>query len=171
MAHAQEGTHNNPTARGLSQQFGLSSPSFADGDRIPRRHTADGENVSPRLTWSKPPAGAESLALVCEDPDAPRGTFVHWLAWNLPVEQRELAEAASPNRGGARLLQEGQNGFGQEGYGGPSPPPGKPHRYVFRLFALDERLELPARASRAEFDRAIEAHVLGEATLIGVYGR
>lgn len=148
--------------------FRLQSGAFTDGDRMPRRHTADGSNVSPPLAWSEPPPGTQAFALICEDPDAPSGTFVHWLAWNIAADRRDLPEGVLPR---APELVQGSNGFGKEGYGGPSPPPGKPHRYVFRLYALDQRIALRHGAKRDELDRAIEAHVLAEGTLVGKYGR
>jgi Raf kinase inhibitor-like YbhB/YbcL family protein len=148
----------------------LSSPAFADGGTIPVRHTADGENTSPMLTWTDPPEGTGALALVCEDPDAPSGTFDHWLAWNIGPERRSLEEGWL-NRAEVNGVRQGENGFGRIGYGGPKPPPGKPHRYVFRLYALDAPLTLPAGASRRELERALEGHVLSEAMLIGMYGR
>jgi Raf kinase inhibitor-like YbhB/YbcL family protein len=144
------------------------SGAFGDGEPIPRRFTQDGENVSPPLTWSDPPEGTSSFALVCEDPDAPSGLFVHWLVWNIDPDVRGLIEAVPTDD--ARLAQ-GENGFGEQGYGGPSPPPGKPHRYVFRLYALDYRPELPRGSRRGDFDRALESHVLAQGTLVGKYGR
>jgi Raf kinase inhibitor-like YbhB/YbcL family protein len=172
MANAQQTTRNNPSARGLPQEFRLSSPAFADGAAIPARHAADQQNVSPRLTWSEAPHGTESFALACEDPDAPKGTFVHWLLWNIDAARSELPEGipASPD-GSNNEIEQGRNGYGEIGYGGPKPPPGPPHRYNFRLYALDARLELESGATRAEFDAAIEAHVLGEARLTGMYAR
>ena len=146
----------------------VTSSAFADGDTIPRHYTADGEDVSPPLTWSDLPHGTQSLVLVCDDPDAPSGTFVHWLAWDIEPNLCELHEGVAPL---TRDLIQGKNGFGKVGYGGPSPPPGKPHRYFFRLYALDYRPELKPGAKRAELDRAIEAHVLAEGTLMGKYGR
>src|SRR5437762_6437024 len=109
----------------------LTSTAFKEGDTIPKQYTGDGTNAPPPLKWADPPAGTKSFALICEDPDAPRGTFTHWVMWNLPAEARELGEGAPP--GGAI---QGKNDFGKIGYGGPAPPPGKPHRYVFRLDAL-----------------------------------
>jgi hypothetical protein len=161
-------TETEKTAAPTLPRLRLSSRAFADGDTVPRRHTADGKNVSPPLSWSEPPPGTRSLALICEDPDAPSGLFVHWLAWDIEPERGQLPEGASAL---TRDLIQGTNGFGHVGYGGPSPPPGKPHRYVFRLFALDFRPELRPGAKRAELDRAIEAHVLAEGTLVGKYGR
>jgi Raf kinase inhibitor-like YbhB/YbcL family protein len=152
------------------QTFRLSSLAFADGANIPRRYTAEGENLSPHLSWGEPPAGTESFALLCEDPDAPSGNFVHWLAWDIDPSERELKESV-PASGENSGLRQGQNGFRQTGYGGPAPPPGPPHRYIFRVWALDTRLGLNRGASRGEVERAIEGHVLAEARLTGIYGR
>lgn len=143
----------------------ISSPAFADGAQIPRRFTADGEDVSPALTWTEGPHETRSWVVLCEDPDAPRGVFTHWLAWDLPAGRRGLDEHEREG------LVEGENDFGQRGWRGPSPPRGKPHRYVFRLFALDAQLGLGAGASRAELERAMEGHVLSEARVTGMYGR
>ena len=148
--------------------FRVSSTAFADGDTIPRRFTADGENVSPPLSWSDLPTGTHSVALICDDPDAPSGRFVHWLAWNIDPDLYELHEGVPPL---TRDFVQGANGFGDVGYGGPSPPPGKPHRYFFLLYALDNRPKLRPGAKRTELQRAIEAHVLAEGMLVGKYGR
>ena len=153
-----------------ARRLEMTSAAFRDGERIPRRFTADGENLSPPLRWTDPPAGTRTFALVCEDPDAPSGLFVHWVAWNIPGDRRELAEGVSPTAEASGMKQ-GRNGFGDAGYGGPKPPPGKPHRYRFRLFALDAALELRPGASRAELERAMERHVLGSGTLVGTYER
>jgi len=146
--------------------FTLTSPAFRDGQAIPEQYTADGRNVPPPLAWGDPPAGTRAFALVCEDPDAPRGTFTHWVVANLPAETRELGGAALP--GGAT---QGANDFGQVGYGGPAPPPGKPHHYVFRLLALDRPLDLPAGATKDQVRQAAKGHVLAEGRLVGTYGR
>lgn len=146
----------------------VSCPAFDNGERIPRHYTADGENVSPPLSWSDPPPGTKSIALICDDPDAPSGTFVHWLAWGISPELRELPENVKP---GARDVIQGTNGFGKIGYGGPSPPPGNPHRYFFRLYALDTLLQLPAGATKEQVLRAMQGHVLAQAELMGVYAR
>src|SRR2546426_12557047 len=116
----------------------LTSTAFRDGQSIPTKYTADGRNISPPLAWTDPPAGTKSFALICEDPDAPRGTFTHWLAFNLPAESRELPEGLSAEATRPDGSLQGTNDFGKPGYGGPSPPPGKPHRYVFQLLALDQ---------------------------------
>ena len=149
----------------------LSSPAFAAGATVPRQYTADGADESPPLAWADPPAGTKAFALVCEDPDAPRGLFTHWVAFNLPADTRELG-AGFPT--GSTLPDgtvQGTNGFGKVGYGGPSPPPGPAHRYVFRLFALDAPLDLPAGATRDQVLKAMSGHVLGEGQLTGTYGR
>src|SRR5437879_4876019 len=117
--------------------FQLTSTAFAEGEPIPAGHTGDGANRSPALAWSDPPPGTKTLALVCEDPDAPRGTWVHWVLFNLPADSRGLAEGASAG-------VQGKNDFGAVGYGGPAPPHGKPHRYFFKLHAVDAELKLPA---------------------------
>jgi Raf kinase inhibitor-like YbhB/YbcL family protein len=155
--------------RGRIPNIKITSPAFADGGPIPRRYTADGENVSPRLGWGAPPAETVSLALLCEDPDAPSGTFVHWLVWNISPGQRELVDGIS-SAAEANDLVEGENSFGRVGYGGPKPPPGKPHRYIFRLYALDSILNLHRGAKRDQFERAIEGHAVATGTLTGLYG-
>lgn len=171
MAHPQKTTRSNPPRRALAQEFRLSAPAFADGAPIPKRFTADGEDASPRLTWEDPPRGTQSFALRVDDPDAPGGVFIHWLAWNMPSDARELPDAYPKDAKGLDGVRQGQNDFGDTGYGGPSPPRGAPHRYRFRLFALDTRLELEAGATPREFERAIEGHVLGQGAITGTYGR
>ena len=146
-------------------EFGLSSNAFGQGDEIPRRHACDGEDISPALSWSGPPAGTRSLALIVDDPDAPRATFTHWLAWNIEPEAGELAEGES-------APAEGRNDFGIGGWSGPCPPPGHgQHRYFFRLHALDARLDIGMRAGRHELERALAGHVLETAELMGRYER
>ena len=149
----------------------VKSPAFEEGRSIPPRYTADGGDVSPPLTWSGVPHGTRSLVLLCEDPDAPHGIWAHWVLFNLPPETRQLDEGASSRPtlpGGAA---QGNNSFGQTGYGGPAPPPGPPHRYYFKLTALATTLSLPAGAKREQVLAAMEGHVLGEGWLMGVYGR
>jgi Raf kinase inhibitor-like YbhB/YbcL family protein len=149
----------------------LSSPAFEEGQPIPKQYTADGRNVSPPLRWSDPPGATRSLALICEDPDAPRGTWTHWVAFNLPAEARELGEGIPPEPTLSDGTVQGTNDFGKIGYGGPSPPPGKPHRYFFKLYALDQQLQLPAGASRNQLLAAVKGHILAEGLLMGTYGR
>lgn len=168
QTHPHSSRRTEPRAG--SRVIDLSSPAFADGSRIPRRFTADGEDVSPALTWGKGPEGTECFALVCEDPDAPRGTFVHWVLWGIPPDRTDLPEAIE-KAPIALGMSQGENDFGNVGWNGPSPPPGKPHRYVFRLYALDEKPSLSPGASRDDLDRAMQGHVLAEGMLIGMYGR
>jgi Raf kinase inhibitor-like YbhB/YbcL family protein len=170
MERAQSTQEAEVSKQQQGRELRLSTPAFADGSTIPRRHTADGENVSPRLTWNGAPPGTESFALLCEDPDAPNGVFVHWLACDIDPNQREVEEGV-PRDGKSSSLRQGENSFGDIGWGGPKPPAGRPHRYVFRLYALDDRLNLPDGFRRADFDRAVEGHVLAETMLIGMYGR
>lgn len=149
----------------------LRSKAFQEGGNIPKKHTCDGPDLSPPLEWSEVPSGTHSFALVVEDPDAPSGTWIHWVVYDLPGEARSLPEGVSSTetlpRGGAQ----GRNDFGRIGYGGPCPPPGRPHRYFFRLYALDSKVNLPPGASKAQLLRAMEGHVKSEAQLMGVYGR
>jgi Raf kinase inhibitor-like YbhB/YbcL family protein len=143
----------------------LTSPSFAEGEPIPRRHTCDGEDRSPPLAWSSVPAGTKELALLVDDPDA--GTFVHWVVWGLDPAAGRLAEGEVPD--GA---VQGRNGFGKRGYGGPCPPKGDdPHRYVFTLFALSRPLALEAGASAGELKDAVADTLLAQGQLVGRYAR
>ncbi len=142
----------------------LTSAAFGDEEQIAVRHTCDGDDVSPPLAWTAPPDGTRALALCLDDPDAGRYPFTHWLAWGLAPRPGRLAE-------GEAAPSEGRNDFGAPGYRGPCPPPGKPHRYVFRLYALDAELELGPADRRLSFDAALEGHVLETAALTGTYGR
>lgn len=160
-----------PRAKGAAVNFVLESPGFGSGEAIPRKYTCDGENHSPPLRWSGAPAGAAGFALVAEDPDAPGGTFVHWLIYDLPAHARELPESVPQTRELPNGARQGQNSFGNIGYGGPCPPPGPAHRYFFRLFALDAKTKLPAGAARAELDRAMKGHLLAQVEWMGKYKR
>jgi Raf kinase inhibitor-like YbhB/YbcL family protein len=149
----------------------LTSTAFRQGEVIPQEYTGDGRNVSPSLKWPDPPTGTRSFALICEDPDAPRGTFTHWVVLNLPAESRELTEGLPQETTLPDGTAQGTNDFGKVGYGGPSPPPGKPHRYVFKLYALDRQLNLPASATKTNLLAAMKGHVLAEGQLMGTYSR
>jgi Raf kinase inhibitor-like YbhB/YbcL family protein len=145
--------------------FALESGAFGHAEPIPNRHTCDGEDLSPPLRWANVPEGARSLALVVDDPDAPRGIFTHWVAWGLDPAAVGLGEGEAASR-------EGRNDFGTVGYRGPCPPPGHGrHRYVFRLYALDRDLELESGTGKADLEQAIEGHVLTTAELVGTYER
>jgi len=154
-----------------TMNFHITSTAFSEGQPIPRKFTCQGSDVSPPLKWTGAPSNARSFALVADDPDAPVGTWVHWVLYNLPAASTDLAEntqklAALP--GGAR---QGVNDFHQPGYGGPCPPPGKPHRYFFKLYALDTLLDLKPGATKKDVERAMENHILGQAQLMGTYQR
>jgi Raf kinase inhibitor-like YbhB/YbcL family protein len=146
-------------------ELSLASESFEHGDRMPERHALEGANLSPALTWSGLPQSTRSIAVICEDPDAPSGTFVHWVAWGIDPEAGGLGEGEpAPN--------EGRNGFGNTGYDGPSPPPGHGmHRYFFRVYALDTEPKLDPPASKEELEAAIEGHVLAPGEHMGTYER
>ncbi|HYY73203.1 MAG TPA: YbhB/YbcL family Raf kinase inhibitor-like protein [Solirubrobacterales bacterium] len=143
----------------------LASPAFEHGGEVPARHTCDAEDLSPALVWSGVPEGTSSLALIVDDPDAPVGTFTHWVAWGIDPAAEMLEEGQS-------APVEGANDFGTMGYRGPCPPPGHgPHRYSFRLHALDAELDLERGASKADLEGALEGHALAEAELVGRYER
>lgn len=151
--------------------FRVESAAFKEGSLIPTRFTCQGENVSPPLSWIDPPAGVRSFALIVEDPDAPAGTWTHWVVYNLPAQARAM-DANTPKQdelpnGGLQ----GKNSFGSVGYGGPCPPAGKAHRYFFRLYALDVVLGLQAGADKSEVLAAMKGHVMGEAQLMGLFKR
>ena len=148
----------------------LRSPAFSEGSRIPSKYTCDGKDASPPLSWTGIPAGGKSLALTCDDPDAPAGLWVHWVVFDLPPSMTGVPEGVPPTTeipGGGR---QGKNDFRKIGYGGPCPPGGT-HRYVFTLYALDSTLGLPAGATRQDLLAAMRDHALGEATLTGTYSR
>ena len=142
----------------------------ANGD-IPRKFTCQGEDVFPALSWNGVPREAASLALLCEDPDAPGGLWVHWVVYDLPASAAGLPEGVPkrPEIPGGGL--QGVNDFGRPGYGGPCPPFGAPHRYCFKLFALDRALGLPPKATRADVLKAMAGHIVGQAELVGRYQR
>ena len=150
----------------------LRSISFADGATIPRRFTCDGEDLSPPLAWSGAPASTRSFVLLCDDPDAPGGTWHHWALYDIPADQNELAENAGQDISLQRFKQ-AINDFQKPGYGGPCPPRGHGvHHYHFRLLALSvERLTLRAEPSCSEVEQEAHKHILSEAALVGVYRR
>jgi Raf kinase inhibitor-like YbhB/YbcL family protein len=159
------------SAAGSSDALELRSPAFAPAGEIPARHACDGADVSPPLRWSDPPAGAKGFALIAEDPDAPGGAWVHWVLYEIPPAARELPEAVAAQDAVAGIGRQGTNDFKRVGYGGPCPPRGPAHRYVFRLYALDGQTGLAPRKVKADVLKAIEGHVLGQAELMGRYQR
>jgi len=151
--------------------FNLSSQSFPSGANIPKKFTCDGADVSPELSWSEAPAGTVSFALIADDPDAPVGTWTHWVLFDLPAETRNLAEGVPKTEELPNGARQGRNDFPKIGYNGPCPPPGKPHRYFFKLYALETTLTLKAGASKRELETAMRGHILGQADWMGKYGR
>ena len=149
----------------------LKTAVFKAGGDIPVRHTCDGSDVSPALAWSDAPAGTRSFALIMDDPDAPAGTWVHWLLYDLPATAQELAEDVPARIELPSGARQGRNDFRRVGYGGPCPPRGPAHRYFFRLYALDAKLNLRGGLARSELDRAMRGHVLAEAELMARYAR
>ena len=141
----------------------ISSPAFAENSKIPKSYTCDGENASPPLTFADVPEGTRSLALIADDPDAPAGTWVHWVVWNIDAGTRQIKAGALP----AGAVQ-GVNSFGKSGYGGPCPPSGS-HRYFFKLYALDAVLDLDLRATKADLEKRMKGHVVAEARTMGKY--
>jgi Raf kinase inhibitor-like YbhB/YbcL family protein len=151
--------------------FQLQSTAFGEGGFIPQKYTCSGENVSPALSWTDVPAGTKSLVLIVSDPDAPSGTWIHWIVYDLPASIRRLPEGlpkAGDIEGGGR---QGTSSFQEVGYGGPCPPPGDAHHYHFTLFALNARLGLQAGATREQVDRAMKGRVIAKAELVGLYKR
>jgi len=149
----------------------LRTAAFKPGGDIPRKFTCSGADASPALDWDEPPAGTRSLALIMDDPDAPAGTWVHWVVFDMPASTRQLPEGvpkAETAPGGGR---QGVNDFGKTGYGGPCPPPGKPHRYFFKLYAVDRQLGLDARATKHDVEQAMQGHILAQGELAGRFGR
>lgn len=151
--------------------FELTSSAFKEGERIPDRHTCEGEDLSPPLHWGVPPASTKSFALIADDPDAPGGMWVHWVIYNLSLDLRGLPEGIPAKDHWLDGAMQGLTDFKRVGYGGPCPPPGKPHRYYFTLYALDAVLNLKPRATKSQVLEACKGHVLAEAQLMGRFGR
>ncbi len=148
----------------------MTCPAFEDGGTIPEEHTCDGMDVSPALAWTSGPEGTKTFALICDDPDAPMGTWVHWVLFNIPAEVNELPESIPPERELENGARQGMNDFHKVGYGGPAPPGGT-HRYFFKIYALDTEIDLEAGATKADLLRAMEGHILAEGQLMGKYCR
>ncbi len=151
----------------------LSSAAFNQQAEIPVKYTCDGMNISPPLAWSEAPAGTKSLALICNDPDAPAGDWVHWIIYNIPAEANHLPETIPATESLADGAKQGRNDFRRFGYGGPCPPRGYgSHRYFFKLYALDSMLNLKGnRVDKKTILHAIKGHILAETKLMGTYER
>jgi Raf kinase inhibitor-like YbhB/YbcL family protein len=159
---------NNPPK---TMSIQITSAAFADGQPIPAKYTCDGNNVSPPLQWTNPPANTKSFALIADDPDAPAGTWVHWVLYDLPPDTIELPEGVAKTQAISNGAKQGLNSWPRLGYGGPCPPPGKPHRYSFKIYALDTMPGLKPGATKKDLLKAMEGHVLAEGQLMGTYQR
>ncbi len=148
----------------------IKSPAFVPGGKIPGKYTCDGMDISPPLAWTSGPGGTKTFALICDDPDAPMGTWVHWVLFNLPADIIELRENVPPERELESGAKQGMNDFRKIGYGGPCPPGGT-HRYYFKLYALDTEINLEAGATKSELLKAMEGHILAEGQLMGRFER
>jgi len=149
----------------------ISSSAFKDGDSIPVKYTADGQNVSPTLEWTDAPSGTTSFALINDDPDAPVGTWVHWVVYDIDSNITALDENVSSTELEQMGAKEGKTDFGTVGYGGPAPPRGPVHRYFFKLYALDKKLGLAKGATKTDVVKAMDGHILAEGQLVGLYQR
>jgi len=156
---------------GQTTAFEIRSTAFASGGTIPTKYTCNGPDISPPLSWTEPPAGTKSLALIMDDPDAPVGTWVHWILYNLPAATRELSAETSPTETLASGARQGTNDFHKIGYGGPCPPLGLAHRYFFKLYALNIELNLAPGTTKKQLEAAMTGHILAQTELIGRYGR
>jgi Raf kinase inhibitor-like YbhB/YbcL family protein len=156
--------------RRSSMAFQLTTAAFPAGGTIPKQYTCDGPDVSPELSWTDAPAGTKSLALIVDDPDAPGRVWVHWVLFNLPAGTHKLAEGVGKDPELADGSRQGRNDFGKIGYNGPCPPRGPAHRYYFKLYALDSKLDLKAGSTKADLERATKDHVLAHAELVGKFG-
>jgi Raf kinase inhibitor-like YbhB/YbcL family protein len=155
------------TAPGAS--LTIKSTAFTDGASIPKTYTCSGGNYSPALQWSNAPEGTKSFAIIVDDLDAPLNVFAHWVLYNLPATQTSLAEKTSPNGTLPEGALQGVNGFGKIGYGGPCPPPGKSHRYFFKLYALDSMLKEKSGVTKEKLVQAMKGHILAQAQMIGLF--
>ena len=151
--------------------FEIKSSAFENGGLIPAEYTCDGSNLSPHITWKEAPDGTKSLALICDDTDAPVGAWVHWLLYNIPPEKSALPEGMSKSTNLPDGMMQGTNDFRRWGYGGPCPPSGSSHHYYFKLYALDNRLNIGAGVQKKDVERAMKGHVIEETVLVGKYGR
>lgn len=159
-----------PEEGGEEMAFELTSTAFTNGQAIPRKYTCDGDDISPPLEWANEPQGTLSLALIADDPDAPVGTWVHWVLYNVPAGTHTLPESVPPDAELSDGRRHGKNSWGRTGYGGPCPPGGT-HRYFFKLYALDTVLDLGSGASKEQLLSAMEGHIVAQAELMGTYRR
>ena len=158
------------TKQEKTMELKITSSAFDEGGMIPKKYTCDAENVSPPLAWSGAPSGTKSFALICDDPDAPAGTWVHWVVYNIPAGEKGLNEAVPQNKKLENGTMQGISDFGKPGYGGPCPPGGT-HRYFFKLYALDIALKIQSDFTKDSLLDAMKGHLLAEGQLMGKYTR
>jgi Raf kinase inhibitor-like YbhB/YbcL family protein len=151
--------------------FSIRTEAFPNGGEIPKQYTCSGSDVSPALRWSEVPQNTKSLALIADDPDAPGGTWTHWVIWDIPAQSSGLPEGVPTHDVLETGARQGKNDFGRIGYGGPCPPHGKSHRYFFRLYALDHVLQLKAGSERPDLEDAMKRHVVSQAEWMGTFKR
>ena len=149
----------------------ITSQAFNDGQFIPRKYTGEGADISPPLSWGPGPEGTKSFALINDDPDAPAGTWVHWVIYNISPDAASLPEAVAAEKVLPDGAIQGMTDFGRVGYGGPMPPPGSAHRYFFKLYALDCVVDLAPAATKSELVSAMKGHILAQTELVGLYKR
>lgn len=149
----------------------MKSSAFRPNETIPVKHTCSGEDVSPPLSWQDVPQGTVSLALICDDPDAPGGSWVHWVIYNIPADSTDMPEGVAQEERIGEWIYQGVNDFNRIGYNGPCPPRGRPHRYIFTIYALDTTLDFRGKVNKESLLRAMKGHVLGQGSLIGKFGR
>jgi Raf kinase inhibitor-like YbhB/YbcL family protein len=159
------------SAKGGDMPLQIASTAFSNGGTIAKNYTCDGSDVSPPLSWKDAPSGIQSYALIADDPDAPAGTWVHWVLYNLPANAKELPEGVKKQEQLPDGTLQGRNDFRKIGYNGPCPPPGKPHRYFFKLYALNAKLTLKPGATKNDVESAMKGHLLAQTELMGKYGR
>lgn len=153
-----------------TMELKVTSSAFEEGGMIPAKYTADGLDISPPIAWTGVPDGAKSIAFISDDPDAPMGTWVHWLVWNIPPEVTSLDENVPVDKELPNGARQGTTDFRRTGYGGPAPPSGV-HRYFFKIYALDIMLDLPAGATKPQLEKAMQGHILSQGQLMGKYTR
>jgi Raf kinase inhibitor-like YbhB/YbcL family protein len=172
LANCNAKDANRPYASGGKKMaLEITSSAFKNGEFIPAKYTGDGPDISPPLKWGTAPPNTKGFALVCDDPDAPVGTWVHWVVYNIPPDTLEFKEAMPKDATLPNGIRQGRTDFGSTGYGGPAPPTGKPHRYFFKLYALSSVIDLKPGATKAELTKAINGKIIAEATLMGKYQR
>jgi len=149
----------------------VKSSAFKEGENIPIKYTCDGKDISPEISWEDVPDSVESLALICDDPDAPMKTFVHWVIYNIPPRVNKLEEGTRPIWGLPIGAIQGINDFGNTGYGGPCPPRGPAHHYHFKLYGLNTKLDAERGISKKELLKKMEGHIIAKGELVGIYKR